>query len=101
MTTFNPNNYKALDTSIRRALYVATQRYAWPGGYELFAVMSDGECLCHQCCAREARTIYRNGPDRRSGWYVEAISTTADCDTEEEFCAHCNRVIYQPEEDVA
>ena len=27
--------------------------YAWPGGYQLLALMGDGETLCHKCICEE------------------------------------------------
>jgi hypothetical protein len=67
--------------------------YAWPGGYELFFVTSDGALLCHDCVKKEYRSISSAIRDNRSdGWKVEAITLDNELESEE-YCAHCNRAI--------
>jgi len=34
--------------------------YAWPGGYPLFFICSDGAALCHKCAKAERRNAQRN-----------------------------------------
>lgn len=75
------------------ARYVARTRYAWPGGYEMFAICSDGEVLCCDCCKTEYSRIA--GAHRGSGWDVIAIDSTANCEIDRIFCAHCNRMILE------
>lgn len=36
---------------------VARERFAWPGGYELFSVMDDGGIVCNTCTRKEFRCI--------------------------------------------
>ncbi len=67
--------------------------FAWPGGYEKFAITSDGEYLCHQCVKKEFKTILHSTLFSYSdGWQVAALE--AECNTDSEtICSHCYRVI--------
>jgi hypothetical protein len=67
--------------------------YAWPGGYEIFFLTSDGALLCHDCVCKEYRNISDSiRHNRQDGWNVVGI--TLDNEMEEmEYCAHCNKVI--------
>ena len=83
-----------LERSADIARYIAREHYAWPGGYELFAVMRDGECLCFDCCRTEYREIAR--ADSRSDWRVVGMDSTECSDPEtwgDDTCAHCGRTI--------
>jgi hypothetical protein len=76
------------------AKYVARTKYAFPGGYELYAVTDDGGVLCHDCCKAEffnIKTAYEG-----DGWNVVGVQTTA-WDEELVLCGHCNKTIFEPE----
>ncbi len=64
--------------------------YAWPGGYPMYAVMNDGECLCFKCAKANAKLIIADtrANDRHSGWTFAAH----DINWEDAslYCAHCN-----------
>lgn len=78
---------------------VARDHYAWPGGYEMFAITSDGGALCFKCCRAEFPLIARATiAGDRSGWRCEGIDATCNCDTDPVYCDHCGRVIYEWEE---
>lgn len=63
--------------------------YAWPGGYPLLLVMSDGETVCAKCARAEYRQISRETRDgSRNGWAAHAV--VAHWEGEPETCAHCN-----------
>ena len=67
-------------------------KYAWPGGYPLFLVMSDGGALCLDCGKKEFRQIaYAHRHNLRDGWRVAA----PDINWEETDlrCDHCNNKI--------
>lgn len=72
---------------------IIQEPYAWPGGYEKFAITDDGGVLCHQCCAAEADTIRRSF--RGDGWHIEGLDATHNVE-ELLTCDHCNRVIFDP-----
>jgi hypothetical protein len=77
----------------RLPFFVARNPFAWPGGYPVALVLSDGACLCPGCCRSEAALVSRAGrdPSYRTGWEPEA-ATILDGD-EVETCAHCGEPI--------
>lgn len=77
------------------ARYIARERFAWPGGYALFAVCSDGGALCADCCRAEYPLIARasRDPHDHSGWRVVGMDT-AECCEETMTCDHCGAVIF-------
>lgn len=63
--------------------------YAWPGGYPMFAVTSDGAALCHRCCKSESRSIGSTyGTD---GWAIAGLA--ANWEDAELHCDHCGKRI--------
>lgn len=74
------------------AAWVAREKYAWPGGYELFAVTDDGGVLCHGCCKKEYWQIVQSISS--DGWYVTGIGCAASEDGPV-FCDHCQRNIVE------
>ena len=66
--------------------------YAWPGGYPLYAVMSDGAPICCDCAIKEWKQIYRSTVDHAfDGWRLEGVGLNWE-DTDL-FCAHCGKRI--------
>ena len=63
--------------------------YVWPGGYALYMVCADGECLCYKCAKANADQITEataTGTDDQ--WrFVGADVNWEDADL---YCAHCN-----------
>ncbi len=88
--------YRRTYSEIRTvANFKATLRngaYAWPGGYPMYLITSDGAALCFDCAKKNARNIF-DSIDRRSGdgWRVVA------CDINYEdtalFCDNCSDMI--------
>jgi hypothetical protein len=75
---------------LRRAI---RDKFAWPGGYEIYGVCSDGGVLCCDCMRAEYRQIaYARRHHLRYGWRVEAVTCTA-YDDEPHGCDHCGKVI--------
>ena len=67
------------------------QPYVWPGGYPLFAVTNDGECLCKSCVKKEYKTILSATKDNdNSGWRIVGVDVNWEC---EMYCAHCGEQI--------
>ena len=81
------------DLSNKRLKDAIRQHYAWPGGYEIYGITSDGALLCCDCMRKEYKLIAwsrRHGCD--DGWRVVAL--VLDCDSDgPEYCSHCNKVI--------
>ena len=72
------------------AKFVARTKFAFPGGYELFAITDDGAALCYDCCQTEFSQIVGSYPG--DGWRVTAIDSMANYD-DSFHCDHCNREI--------
>lgn len=76
----------------RKLRQLIRQQFAWPGGYEIFFVTSDGGVLCGAC----ARSNYREiAAERRmkvshGGWMILFADTTEDL-SESCICDHCRR----------
>jgi len=63
------------------AKHAIRNRYAWPGGYELAIVMTDGELMCCGCAARNWRLIADSTRhDPRDGWGVDHVTMFATTD---------------------
>jgi hypothetical protein len=73
--------------------YFKENRYAWPGGYPMAAVMDDGELLCHECFIDSSNPVHMGG--EADGWRVEgAIVLEGDEEDHGDcHCAHCGRDI--------
>jgi hypothetical protein len=67
--------------------------YAWPGGYELFFITSDGAAICFNC-ARENFALIADSirNDICDGWKVIGCDIAEYYD-ESLYCDHCSRQI--------
>ena len=90
---------------VKRAI---REPYAWPGGYPVYTVMSDGELMCPQCACENFRQIVRDTKERdiRSGWCAEGAEVYWEGADED--CAHCGKALpsaygdpYEEESEVA
>lgn len=73
---------------VKRAI---RQPYAWPGGYPVYTVLSDGELLCAKCARSEFRQIVRaTKAQLRDGWQAAGAEILWEGS---ENCAHCNEVL--------
>lgn len=71
------------------ARIVRRDRYAWPGGYALFVVFSDGGCACANCVCDNWHEISDATRNRdSSGWQVVGFSGLHETD-ETVFCDQC------------
>ena len=67
-------------------------KFAWPGGYPIYLVMSDGGSLCMDCAKSEYPLIARSNRDNsRDGWKPEGV----DVNWEDSalYCDHCSKRI--------
>ena len=77
-------------SDFRRA--VRNGPYAWPGGYPLYFVCSDGEALSFAAAKQERRLILEALRDNdRSGWRVVGVDT--NWEDAELRCAHTGELI--------
>ena len=72
---------------------IRTGPYAWPGGYPMYFIYSDGEAGCFECVRRDWRqTVYAHiTGDKRDTLYIEGYEINyEDGDL---FCGSCgNRI---------
>lgn len=74
------------------------QKFAFPGGYEIYGITEDGGILCCDCMRTEYRLISSaRRYNSRDGWQVCALAL--DCETDTfTACDHCGRVIVDHDE---
>jgi hypothetical protein len=75
---------KSLAT-VKRAL---RDKYAWPGGYPLYLVTSDGEALSIDAARENWREIVRAHlqNDKRCGWHIAGVDV--NWENPDLYCAH-------------
>lgn len=80
------------------ARIVRNDRYAWPGGYPLALVTSDGGLLCPDCVRDNFAAIsWSHRVNCSDGWQPAGIACGAETD-ELMQCDHCNSVIQDAQE---
>lgn len=62
--------------------------YVWPGGYPAYALMADGEFLCHKCTTEEAE-VHEGG--EADGWRFEGADVYWE--GPDMHCAHCGATL--------
>ncbi|MGY2987683.1 hypothetical protein [Bradyrhizobium sp. USDA 4508] len=66
--------------------------YAWPGGYPMYLLCSDGAALCFQCARKNARSIYESIGERlNDGWRV--VGCDINYEDNSLFCEDCSQQI--------
>lgn len=77
---------------LRNVREAARSGFAWPGGYPLIVVMTDGATLCPACARAEYPLIARATRDgSRDGW--AAAGTDIHWEGAPDECAHCGASI--------
>lgn len=71
---------------------VAKDHFAWPGGYPLFLIMVDGECLCAKCTEKNIGLIVANTVSKLDKQW-QAIGQEVNWEDESLSCANCNAMI--------
>ena len=62
--------------------------FAWPGGYQVNALMDDGEVLCHECCSDPVNPVHED-KTLSDGW--QFVDSFIHWEGESLYCAHCNK----------
>jgi len=82
-----------LPRHLHEAIRTVAQKYAWPGGYPLYAVMADGESLCPDCLNENLKLIVQATHDYTKGhfrddWAIQG----AEINWEDplNYCCNCN-----------
>jgi hypothetical protein len=66
--------------------------YAWPGGYPVYAVTSDGEALCPHCMNKERPQVFRSTHEAaRDGWAIAEV--TVNWEDSNLHCCNCDKRI--------
>jgi hypothetical protein len=81
-------------------------KYAWPGGYPLYAIAADGEAICHICCKSNAKRIISNTRGTQSmcadtEWRIVAVDINYE--DSQLYCANCDTRIesaYSEDEEI-
>ena len=78
--------------TLRAVKQAIRQPYAWPGGYPLYILMSDGEALSCTAARQEWRQIvYATLHGLRDGW--QALGVDVNWEDTALYCAHTNKRI--------
>ena len=81
------------------ARMVRRDRYAWPGGYAMMLVTTDGGALCPACVAANFSQISDSNRTnwRGSGWHPSGI--ILECETDGTVtCDNCNTETINPQD---
>lgn len=81
-----------IDNKFRQIKEAIKAKYAFPGGYPLYIVMSDGAPMCIDCARKEFRrlaTAWRE--NSRDGW--RPVAADINYENQNCFCCHCNQQI--------
>jgi hypothetical protein len=74
---------------VRRAI---KEPYAWPGGYPLFLIMSDGGALCMKCAKKNEKLIRSSTlSGYKDGW--NTWGPDINWEDTNLFCDNCNKLI--------
>ena len=79
-----------MKTTSKQTIKSALDGYAWPGGYPVYLITTDGGALCPACVRANLRQIIAAARDNDtgSGWHpAEARINWEDVDLT---CDHCN-----------
>jgi hypothetical protein len=82
-----------MNQKIKQFKYFIRQPYVFPGRYPLFAIVSDGGCICKTCAGENARLIIQATRDGEhySGWCIEGIDV--NWEDQNLICDNCGSAI--------
>ena len=67
--------------------------FAWPGGYSIAIITTDGGALCFDCAHKNIRSMFWSLANKcNDGWCADCLQCTSECD-EEIICDNCNKAI--------
>lgn len=76
--------------------YFMQYNYAWPGGYPMFGIMYDGECMCAKC-KDENKQLIRDNTNCKKEDATDLQWRMVDSDINYEntdlYCCNCNAKI--------
>jgi hypothetical protein len=74
--------------NVKRAV---REKYAWPGGYPMYLIFTDGDSICIECARKEFKQICRDTKDKSGNW--EALGYDINWEDTDLYCCHCNNRI--------
>lgn len=79
--------------SLQTVKQALRDKYAWPGGYPLYLITSDGEALSIDAAKENWREIVgaHLRKDRRCGWHIAAVAINWEDDSL--YCSHSSERI--------
>jgi hypothetical protein len=84
--------FSAIETAAQFKATLRNGAYAWPGGYPMHFICSDGESLCFACGRKELSNIIPAIRDKAcDGWRV--VATDINYEDSNLDCAHCSQPI--------
>ncbi|MGY4224350.1 hypothetical protein ACVMIH_001711 [Bradyrhizobium sp. USDA 4503] len=87
-------HFRAIRTAAEFKATLRAGAYAWPGGYPLAFLTTDGAALCFDCARSERRNVFWSIANRcNDGWRVMACDMIDSDDSEETTCDHCSKEI--------
>ena len=88
----NPSHHARIETPRQFLETLKAGPYAWPGGYPVYFIASDGEALSYSAARENARLIAEAIRDHDGGgWRV--IACEVNWEDPELYCAHSNKRI--------
>jgi hypothetical protein len=85
----NSDRIYNMDEPIDMVRYVARERFAWPGGYELVLHLGNGGSLCSNC----VRAIYKDLIHSQKTQYAPELAMAVECgaefDPNQIYCENC------------
>ena len=87
----NPEGARQELRNLRQA--IRNGFFAWPGGYQMRAIMADGETMCCKCARDEYRRISdaTRHPEYRTGWELFGVAVLWE--GAPELCCNCTAEI--------
>ncbi len=81
-----------MNEAIQQVKRAIREPYAWPGGYPVYTVMSDGELLCANCARANFRSIVASTKNHEhDGW--QAVGAEVYWEGESQSCGHCGNML--------
>ena len=86
--------FRTIETPAQLASTLRNGQFAWPGGYQMALITSDGGLLCFNC----AKAEFANCADSlrnqtNDGWQIRATTVLYETLDGPEVCDHCNKVL--------
>ena len=86
-------HHHSIATPSELASTIRAGKYAWPGGYAVFFIASDGGVICHDCTVVEYRNVVDSiRRDINDGWRIVGAECSANTDGAM-YCDYCDGAI--------